>query len=111
MAQELQLRVDTSKYEARITMLERHIGRLEGLLAGYEELKNGVGEFLGNDDHVEDARRAADIGIKRCQKAINATQENIKAIQELLDKYYHVGENVSTIFEEAIASASGGLFD
>lgn len=111
MAQDLELRADSGKYEARIAMLEGHVSRIEGLMAGYEALKNRVGDFMGDDDNVASAQRAAEIGIKRCQKAIDATQANIKTLQDILNNLNNVGENIKVILEGAIEIASAGLFD
>lgn len=111
MAQELELKVDSNKYEARISMLEGYVNQLEGLMGRYEALKNSVGDFMGNDDNVEKAKEAANVGIKRCRKAIDATQANIATLQDVLSNMTNLGTNIKTVLEAAVEAASVGLFD
>ena len=111
MAQELEIKVDSNKYEARISMLEGYVNRLEGLMGRYEALKNSVGDFMGEDDNIEEAKRAADVGIQRCRKAIDATQANIASLQDVISNMTNLGSNIKTILEAAVEAASAGLFD
>lgn len=111
MAQELELKVDSNKYEQRISMLESHIAKLEDLMSGYTALKNRVGDFMGDDDNIEEARKAADIGIKRCNKAIEAVKANIESLQTVLNNINNIGGNVKTILQAAVEAASVGLYD
>lgn len=111
MAAELELKVDSNKYAQRIAMLEGHVKTIEGLMDEYTALKNRVSDFMGDDDNVETAQKAAQIGIDRCNKAIAATQVNIKSIQDTMNNMENIGTNVKTILETAVEFASKGLFD
>lgn len=111
MAAELELKVDTGKYETRIAMLETHLKTLEGLMGEYQALKNKVGDFMGNDDNVGKAQAAAQVGIDRCKKAIEATNVNIKTIRNTMQNMAAVGTNVQTILETAVQAASKNLFN
>ena len=111
MAQDMEIRVDTNKYEARISMLEQYVHQNEGFMAGYENLKNTVSDFLGEDEHIEAARSAADVGIKRCRKAIEATHANIASLRDVVENMSEVGANIKTVLEAAVEAASAGLFD
>lgn len=111
MANELELRVDSAKYEEKISLLEGYVHHLETLMSGYQDLQNRVSDFMGDDENIELARRSAQVGIDRCKKAIQATKENINTIQEMLDKVSSMGENIKTVLETALEVATAGLFD
>lgn len=111
MAQEMEIRVDSNKYEARISMLEGYVHQLEGLMGRYEALKNSVGNFMGEGIGYAKAMEAANTGIMRCRKAINATQANIASLQDILSNMTNLGSNIETVLEAAVEAASAGLFD
>ena len=111
MAQDLEIKVDSNKYEARISMLEGYVNRLEGLMGRYESQKNSVSDFMGEGDGVEEAKAAANVGIQRCRKAIDATQANIASLQDVLNNMNNLGTNIKTVLEAAVEAASVGLFD
>ena len=64
-----------------------------------------------DDDNIETAKKAADVGIQRCKKAITATQENIATLQDVISNMSSVGSNIKTVLEAAVEAASAGLFD
>ena len=112
MAQDLELKVESNKYQARISTLEGYVAKLENLVQEYTAMKNRVSDFLDDsDDSFVDAQTAAQIGIDRCNKAIEATKANIQSIQRIMDNTANIGSNVKKIFETAIETASAGMFD
>lgn len=111
MAAELELKVDSNKYAKRIGMLQAHVDTIQTLMAEYQTLKNSVSDFMGDDDAVEDAKNAAQVGIDRCKKAIDATNVNINTIQNTMNNMAEIGANVKTILETAVQAASKTLFN
>lgn len=112
MAQELELKVESNKYQARISTLEGYLVKLENLVQEYTTMKDRVSDFLDeSDDNFADAQTAAQIGIDRCQKAIEATKANIESIQKIMDDTANVGSNVKKILDAAVEAASAGMFD
>lgn len=112
MAQELEVKVDSNKYSARIAMLEGYVTTLEGLVTDYTNMKNRVSDFLGeSDDHLFDAQQNVELRIGRVRKAIEATQASISTLRKTMENMDNLGQNVSTLLQEGIGTATAGLFD
>lgn len=111
MAQDLELKVDLSKYEARISMLQGYVTKLETLVEEYESLKNRVDTFLdASDDHIALMKRNVDERIVRVRKAIAAANANIKTLQHTVNNMDNLGSNITAILERGLDAATSGIF-
>ena len=111
MAQDLELKVDLSKYEARISMLQGKVDQLEALLEEYNGLKNRITEFMdANDDNIGLMQQNVEKRMDRVRKAIAATEENIRTLQDTLSNMNELGSNVSTLLEKGLEAAVSGIF-
>lgn len=111
-AQELQVTVSYDKYEQRITQLQGYVASLETAVEEYTSMKNRVNEFMSEeDDSYRQMQENVEVRIARVRRAINATNEQIKTLQDVLNNMSNLGSNVSTLLEEGLNLAAGGLFE
>lgn len=105
MAAELELYVSSSKYEARITMLEGYVSDLQALVLEYESLKNSVTDFI-DGDQVEIMKTDVDRNIKRINTAIEAAQASIAAVRHTMTTMDNAGQNLTTLIQDSIEIAN-----
>lgn len=110
-AQELELKVDSAKYQARITQLEGYVRELEILIDEYNTMKDRVKEFIDADsDGYEEMRQNVEVRINRVRNAITATNSQIQVLKDTLSNMNELGTNIGTILQKGLEEAAAALF-
>lgn len=98
---DFEIRVDTSKYENRITMLQGHVASLNSLMEDYENIKQRLRKAMGTSDAAENAIAKVDDAKSRVQKAIDATQANITTLRNQISKFADSSVKIDEVIDAA----------
>ena len=103
-AEDLILKVDSSAFDARVSMLEGYVSNLRNIAQQYESKKAEVDSFY-SDSETEQYKAAIQKNIDQVNKAITNTEEQIKVIKDLIEKKQFVTQEIGETFQGAIQKA------
>ncbi len=95
------LKINKQAYEAKITMLQGYLNKLDSTITQYETLERNMDRFVdGKDDSYDSIKKQVQTNINTVRKAREMTDASIKMLQETLQNVDDMAENVKGIVTE-----------
>lgn len=104
------LKVSKGAYEAKISLLENYLNRIDVTLNQYEALETKMDSFIeGSDDNYERLRESVVTNIKMVRKAKEMTEATLKSLQQTLESAEEFDQNLGNIIDNASDMAKNTL--
>lgn len=103
-AEDLVLKVDVTAYNTTLTTLEGYVTQLKNLAGQYESKRSEIAT-IWTEDNAEQYTQAIDENIRKVNTAIQAVQEQIAQIKNLLEKKEYTSGVISSAVTAAIQVA------
>lgn len=108
-AGELNLKVDQSVYEAKISELEGYLQKLYTLLSDFQAKRSEV-DNIWEDADAEEYKQTIDTNMQNVEHGIKITQNQIYELRKLLEVKSTTEGAIKTTIEAAKAAATGIFF-